>query len=77
MFNFRIINTPDGNQIIDRTLCTPYEALTPLQMIEYTEVDNQLTYIERMDRKAKVKAEYAKKLTRNPFYKMACAIGLI
>ena len=31
MFNFRIINTADGNQIIDRNLKTPYDALTPTQ----------------------------------------------
>ena len=42
MFNFRIINTPNGNQIIDRNLSTPYESLTPTQMVEYTEIDNQL-----------------------------------
>lgn len=38
MFNFRIINMADGNQIIDRNLKTPYEALTPLQMVEYAEM---------------------------------------
>ena len=42
MFNFRIIDTPDGNQIIDRNLKTPYKALTPLQMVEYLEMDNRL-----------------------------------
>lgn len=44
MFNFRIINMADGNQIIDRNLKTPYEALTPLQMVEYAEMDNRLIY---------------------------------
>ena len=44
MFHFRIITTPDGNQIIDRNLSTPYESLTPTQMVEYTEIDNQLDY---------------------------------
>ena len=39
MFNFRLINTPDGNQIIDCTLKTPYNSLTPLQMVEYMEID--------------------------------------
>ena len=34
MFHFRIITTPDGNQIIDRNLSTPYESLTPMQMAE-------------------------------------------
>ena len=44
MFNFRIIETPDGNQIIDRSLKTPYNALTPLQMVEY--MVNLLIWIE-------------------------------
>ena len=44
MFNFRIIDTPDGNQIIDRSLKTPYNALTPLQMVEY--MVNLLIWIE-------------------------------
>ena len=38
MFNFRIITTADGNQIIDRSLKTPYNALTPTQMLEYTDL---------------------------------------
>lgn len=51
MFNFRIINTPDGNQIIDRNLKTPYEALTPVQMVEYTEMDNNMLRMDRMEQK--------------------------
>ena len=54
MFNFRIIDTPDGNQIIDRNLKTPYNALTPLQMVEYLEMDNRLAYMDRMERKANI-----------------------
>lgn len=57
MFNFRIITTADGNQIIDRNLKTPYEALTPTQMLEYTELDNQMAFMDRMERKAKQKAK--------------------
>lgn len=76
MFNFRIIDTPDGNQIIDRQLKTPYNALTPLQMLEYTEVDNQLDYMDRLERKAERKAVYMRKLSRNPFYRLACMCGL-
>ena len=54
MFDFRIIDTPDGNQIIDRNLKTPYNALTPLQMVEYLEMDNRLAYMDWMERKARV-----------------------
>ena len=77
MFNFRIIDTADGNQIIDRNLKTPYEALTPLQMVEYTEMDNRLLIMDRIERKAKQEAEHMRKLAKNPLYKMACIVGLI
>lgn len=76
MFNFSIINTPDGNQIIDRNLKTPYNALTPLQMVDYMEIDNQLAFIDRIEREAKRKAEHIKKLARNPFYRLACMCGI-
>lgn len=77
MFDFRIIDTADGNQIIDRNLKTPYKALTPLQMVEYLEMDNRLTYMDRMERKARAEAERKRKLARNPIYKMACLCGLV
>lgn len=76
MFNFRIITTADGNQIIDRSLKTPYNALTPTQMLEYTELDNQMAFMDRME-KAKQKAEHMRKLAKNPLYKMAWMVGLI
>lgn len=77
MFDFRIIDTADGNQIIDRNLKTPYKALTPLQMIEYLEMDNRLAYMDRMERKARAEAERRRKIARNPIYKMACLCGLV
>lgn len=76
MFNFRIIDTPDGNQIIDRTLKTSLNALTPLQMVEYQEMDVQLAYMDRMERKAREEAKQRQKLARNPIYKMACLFGI-
>ncbi|MBD5497434.1 MAG: hypothetical protein HDR11_06675 [Lachnospiraceae bacterium] len=72
MFDFRIIDTADGNQIIDGNLKTPYNALTLLQMLEYLEMDNRFTYMDRMERKARAEAERKRKLVRNPIYKMAC-----
>lgn len=75
MFEFRIIETADGNQIIDMNLKTPYSTLTPVQMVEYMEVDTQLSLMARMERKAK--AEQRRKLVRNPLYKFACMCGLI
>lgn len=77
MFNFRIINTAVGNQIIDRNLKTPYDALTPTQMMEYMEMDNNLAFMDRMERKAREKAEHMRKVAKNPFYRMACMVGLI
>ncbi len=56
-FNFRIIDMECGNQIIDRHLKTPYNALTPLQMVEYTEMEIQLAVMDRMERKARIEAE--------------------
>ena len=77
MFSFRIINTPDGNQIIDFTLKTPYSSLTPLQMVEYTEMDNRLAYMERMERKQKKEAERKRKLTYRFMHKVACMCGIM
>ncbi len=77
MFNFRIINLPDGNQIIDPSLKTPYNTLTPLQMVEYQEMDVQLAYMDRMERKAREEAKQRQKLARNPIYKMACLFGIV
>ena len=77
MFNFRIINMTDGNQIIDRNLKTPYNALTSLQMVEYLEMDVELSIMDRMERKAKSDADRKRKLARNPLWKIACFCGLV
>ena len=77
MFNFRIINLSDGNQVIRRDLKTPYDALTPIQMVEYIDIDVQLTIMDRLKRKAQAEAERRRKLARNPIYKMACLCGLV
>ena len=53
-FNFRIIDIADGNQIIDRRLKTPYSALTPLQMVEYIEMEIQLAIFDELGRKARL-----------------------
>lgn len=77
MFNFRLINTPDGNQIIDTTLKTPYSSLTPTEMLEYMEVDAQLDYMERMKKKQKREEEHKRKLTYKLMHKVACMCGII
>jgi len=77
VFNFRIIDTPDGNQIIDRSLKTPYETLTALQMLEYAEMDERLAYMDRIEQNARKEAEHKRKMERNPIYKLACFCGLV
>ncbi len=77
MFDFRIIETMDGNQIIDRNLKTPYNALTPLQMVEYTEMDTRLYFMDKLKQKAREEAERQRKHLRNPFYRLACMCGIV
>ena len=77
MFNFRIITLPNGNQVIDPSLKTPYDSLTPLQMVEYTEMDERLAYMDRMEREAQSEARRKRKIVKNPFYRLACFCGLL
>lgn len=49
-FNFRIIKTANGAEIIDSTLSTPYNSLTSLQMMDYINVENSLYFAERQKR---------------------------
>ena len=77
MFNFRLINTPDGNQIIDTTLKTPYDSITAVEMLEYLEVDAQLEYMKRMERKQKKEVERKQKFTYRFMHKVACMCGIM
>lgn len=73
MFDFRLINLPNGDQIIDTTLKTPYSSLTPLQMMEYMEVDRHMAIMERMERKQK----RHHKQKNNLLWKIACVCGIM
>lgn len=53
-FNFRIIKIANEAEIIDSTLSTPYNSLTPLQMMDYINVENSLYFSERQKRWQKV-----------------------
>lgn len=77
MFDFRIIICADGSEIIDTSLKTPYESLTPVQMLEYSEMYTQLSVMEQMKRKAREEAERKRKLARNPFYRLASLFGIL
>ena len=77
MFNFRLINTPDGNQIIDTTLKTPYDSITAVEMLEYMEVDARLEHMWRMEREQKREAERKQKFTYKFMHKIACMCGIM
>lgn len=77
MFEFRIINTSDGNQIIDRSLKTAYSSLTPIEMVEYVELDNRLAYMDRQERKNRAETERRQRIVKNPLYRLAFLCGLI
>jgi len=77
MFDFRIIDTKDGNQVIRRDLKTPYSALTPLQYIEYTNMEVQLYILDRQKKKYLKEANRRRKLARTPFVRFACFCGLV
>ena len=77
MFDFRLINLPNGDQIIDTTLKTPYSSLTPIQMMEYIEIDRHMATIERMEKKQKREAEKQNKISYKLFHKVACMCGIM
>ena len=77
MFNFRLINTPDGNQIIDTTLKTPYDSITPIEMLEYMEVDARLEHMWRMEREQKREVEKQRKFIYRFIHKLAYVCGIV
>ena len=77
MFNFRLINTPDGNQIIDTTLKTPYDSITAVEMLEYMEVDARLEHMWRMEREQKREAEKQRKFIYRFIHKLAYVCGIV
>lgn len=56
-FNFRIIKAGNGTEVIDNTLSTPYNSLTPLQMLDYINIENSLYFAERQKRRWQKVAE--------------------
>lgn len=76
-FDFRIINIGNGTQVIDETIKTPVDALTPEMQVEYMEVHSQLAFMERMRKKEQREEERKRKIVRNPIYRMACLCGMV
>ena len=77
LFNFRLIDTGNGTQIIDRDLSTPLESLTPAQQVEYKQVESSLLYIDLQKKKKHREAERKRKITYKLFHKLACVCGII
>lgn len=75
MFNFRIIDMPDGNQIIDPSFKTPYSALTAVEMVEYTEMEKRLEYMDRQMKKERKKRERKRKNFVNLLYRLVGVFG--
>lgn len=74
MFEFRIISMLDGTEIIDTTLKTPYESLTPSQMVEYTEMDKQLAYMDRIRGREQRQTEH--KFISSLLHRFICLWGI-
>lgn len=54
-FNFRIITTTNGNQIIDTTQETLCDSMSAVEMLDYLQVEESLYFAERQRRKMKQK----------------------
>ena len=53
MFNFRIINMPNGTQIIDSNLKTPYNSLTSSQLLEYINMEACINNMSKISKRRK------------------------
>ena len=76
-FNFRIIKSNNGTEIIDRNRITPIAALTPIALIEYKRTENDLYFIDRQKAKQQRETERKRKLTYKLFHKVACMCGIV
>lgn len=72
-FNFRIITTPDGNQIIDRTQETSCDSMSPVEMLDYLQVEESLYFAERQRKKVKIQNESILNRLKNIFRKKVFA----
>lgn len=77
VFNFRIIESDDKKQVIDPNLKTPENALTPDKLIEYIEMDKQITIMNRMKKKQEKEEERKQRWSYKLVYKFAETYGII
>ena len=76
-FNFRIIKSNNGTEIIDRNRITPISSLTPCALIEYKRTENDLYFMDRQKRKQQREEERKRKFVDKIFHKVACACGIM
>ena len=76
-FNFRIVKSDDGTEIIDRNRITPMASLTPIALIEYKRTENDLYFMDRQKRKQEREADRQRKFTYKLFHKVACMCGIM
>lgn len=77
MFNFRIITTVEGLEIIDRTLTTSSDLLNPFELMDYVALEDTLAFMDRKRRISRKRSRRKRKLARNPLYRLLGIIGLI
>ena len=51
MFDFRILKTQDGVEVFDFSLKTPYNALDPEEMLDYTQAEEFLYRLDLLKRR--------------------------
>lgn len=73
MFKFRLINMPNGIQIIDENLMTPYDSITPEQMIDYIRVEQAMEVIKIHKRNREIHNMERNKL-KTILFRIACML---
>ncbi len=73
MFKFRLIDMPNGLQIIDENLMTPYDSITPEQMIDYIRVEQAMEVIKIHKRNREIHNMERNKL-KTILFRIACML---
>ena len=76
-FNFRIVKSANGVEIIDRNRITPIAALTPIALIEYKRTENDLYFIDRQKAKQQRETERKWKFIYRFIHKVAGMCGIM
>ena len=72
-FNFKIITTADGNQIIDTTQETSCDSMSAVEMLDYLQVEESLYFVERQRKRMKIQNESILNRLKNTFRKKVFA----